>query len=84
MPNILPLTPKLEIKLIKYNLIRKYNKQISLLTENPRHPSLNIELLEPKERGIYSFRIDLKFRALFFFNPIKNAIQIIAITVHYH
>ena len=83
MPNILPLTPKLKRKLVKHNLTQKYNKQISLLTVNPSHPSLNIELLEPKERGIYSFRIDLKFRVLFFFSPVKNAIQVIAITIHY-
>jgi hypothetical protein len=45
----------------------------------PSHPSLNTELLEPKHRLIYSFRIDRKYRALFICLP-DNKIEIIAIT----
>jgi len=68
----------------KYRLQSKFEKQIKLLTENPKHPSLNLELLEPKKYGIYSFRIDRKFRALLIFRQDKNILEILNITVHYH
>jgi len=80
---ILPVHPKV-LKLIqKYNLRTKFEKQINLLAKDPRHPSLNLELLEPKKMGIYSFRIDRKFRAFLIFRPDKNSLEIINITVHY-
>ena len=82
--DILPIPPKLDSKIRKHNLQKKFQKQITLLKENPRHPSLNVELLEPKKHGVYSFRIDRKYRALFIFRPDKNALEIIAITVHYN
>jgi len=81
---ILPLKPKLKAKVKKYCLERKFQKKLKLLAENPRHPALHLELLEPRQYGIYSFRIDRKFRALFIFRPDKSAIEILNITVHYH
>jgi len=81
---ILPLDSKVSKLLQKYQLEAKFEKQIKLLTENPRHPSLHLELLEPKQHGVYSFRIDRKFRALFIFRPDFKAIEILNITVHYH
>jgi plasmid maintenance system killer protein len=65
-------------------LIRKYQKQIAVLGKNPRHPSLNLEILEPKNRGIYSFRLDKKYRGLFIYRDDLKAIEIIAVTCHYH
>lgn len=50
----------------KYGLRRKWNKAKSLFEDNIRHNSLHTELLEPHWRGIYSFRLDKKYRALFF------------------
>ena len=47
------------------NLLKKFEKQLSLLKNNPEHPSLNTEILEPRHLRIYSFRIDKKFRAIF-------------------
>jgi len=47
-------------------LLKKWQKAVLLFNANIKHPSLNTELLEPKWRGIYSFRIDRKYRALFF------------------
>ena len=41
------------------------------------------ELLEPKHRLIYSFRIDRKYRALFI-GLTEDKIEIIAVTKHYH
>ena len=49
---------------------------------SPSYPSLNTELLEPKHRLIYSFRIDKKHRALFICLP-DDKIEVIAVTKHY-
>jgi Txe/YoeB family toxin of Txe-Axe toxin-antitoxin module len=81
---ILSLSKLIEKKIKKYNLQVKFSKQLKLLSLNPKHTSLNVELLEPKEFGIYSFRIDRKFRGLFIFREDKKALEIINITVHYH
>lgn len=83
MPKILPINSKVLKLLQKHSLKSKFEKQIKLLSDNPKHPSLNLELLEPKNFGIYSFRIDRKFRALIVFRKDKNAIEILNITVHY-
>lgn len=83
MFKILPLNQKAQKLLKKHLLETKFNKQLKLLSENPSHPSLHLELLEPKQQGIYSFRIDRKFRALFIFRPDLKAIEVFAITVHY-
>lgn len=83
MPTILPITGRLQAKVVKHGLEKKFAKQLRLLADNPRHPSLCLELLEPKVQGVYSFRIDLKYRALFVFRPDQVAIEILVITVHY-
>jgi len=80
---ILPLTPKLRQKIKRYRLEKQFNKQVKFLSQNPKHPGLQVELLEPKSYGIYSFRINIKFRALFIFRDDKRAIEILNITVHY-
>lgn len=76
----------LETKLVKFatrhKLTKKLAKQIKLLEENPKHPSLNTEKLEPKELGFYSFRIDRKYRAIFHILPAGEA-QIVDINDHY-
>ena len=84
MPAILPLNTHVQKLLHKYHLKTKLTKQLLLLSQNPKHRSLNFELLQPKEHGIYSFRIDRKFRALCVFRPDKQAIEILTLTVHYH
>jgi Txe/YoeB family toxin of Txe-Axe toxin-antitoxin module len=78
---ILPLREDLLVYLQKHNLIKKWLKVETLLTSNLKHPSLNVELLEPKHRGIFSFRIDKKYRALFFVKD--GCVEIFAITNHY-
>lgn len=80
---ILPLKPKVLKLIAKYSLKKRVKKQLKLLVNNPKHPSLHLELLRPKQYGIYSFRIDKKFRALLFFYPDKQTIEILNITVHY-
>ena len=72
----------LESYLKKHNLTKKYEKAKKLFENDPFYPSLNTELLEPKERLIYSFRLDRKYRALFIYIG-ENEIEIIAFTNHY-
>ena len=71
-------------KFIKNNLqlAEKVIKAINLLTENPRHPGLNLEILEPREFKIYSFRIDKKYRAIFIYIA-PQIIEIIDVNNHY-
>ena len=84
MPKILPIKLKLVKKIKKHGLWKKFQKQIKFLEKEPAYSSLHVELLEPKQYGIYSFRIDRKYRALFFYRPDKEEVEIINITVHYH
>lgn len=65
----------------KRNLTKKWLKARSLFEKNIRYPSLNVELMKPHWRGIYSFRIDKKYRALFFMS--ENKVEIFQITNHY-
>jgi len=80
---ILGLNSQVVKKLKKYGLVRKFEKQTKLLIDNLYHPSLHVELLEPKKMEIYSFRIDRKFRALFIFRKKGKLIEILNVTVHY-
>jgi len=72
----------LEQYLNKHNLTQKYNKSKQLFEFDPFYPSLNTELLEPKDRLIYSFRLDKKYRAIFIYID-TSTIEIIAFTNHY-
>lgn len=83
MLQILPCS-KIILKKVKiFGLRKKFNKQLTIFSKDPRYPSLHTEILEPKEYSIYSFRIDKKYRALFVFRDDKTAIEIINITSHY-
>ncbi|MCX6581346.1 MAG: hypothetical protein NT166_14330 [Candidatus Aminicenantes bacterium] len=79
---IKPLRDDLTLYLKKHNLTEKYNKSKMLFQQNPFYPSLHVELLEPKHRLIYSFRLDRKYRALFIYTD-EQEIEIIAFTNHY-
>ena len=46
---------------------KKAAKQERLFRQNPFHPSLNTEKLEPKAKEVWSFRIDKKYRIFFRF-----------------
>ena len=63
-------------------LILKLVNPKKLFENNPSYPSLNTELLEPKHRLIYSFRLDKKYRAIFICLP-EDKVEIIAVTKHY-
>ena len=82
MPTIVDLREDLEKYIRKHGLVKKWEKVKTLFENDPSHPSLNSELLEPKHRLIYSFRIDRKYRALFICLP-DNRVEILTITKHY-
>jgi Txe/YoeB family toxin of Txe-Axe toxin-antitoxin module len=77
-----PLRKDLMKFLKVHNLEKKWKKVKILFEENIRHPSLHTELLEPHWRGIYSFRVDIKYRALYFIAKGGTA-EVFAITKHY-
>ena len=79
---ILPLHIEIEKYLRKRNLEKKFVKQKKLFEENPFHPSLKTELLEPRKMKIWSFRIDRKYRAFFIFRE-KDVVEIIDVNNHY-
>ena len=79
---VLPLHPDLKAYLKARRLEKKFMKQLNLFKENPFHPSLRTELLEPRKMKIWSFRIDKKYRALFIFIE-KDVIEIIDVNDHY-
>lgn len=78
---IKPLSDKFKLYLVSHQLEKKFIKQVRIFEQNPRHPSLNTELLEPKSEGVYSFRIDRKYRVLFIIT--NQEIEIVDITDHY-
>lgn len=78
---IKPLRPDLEAIINKRGLKRKWDKAKQLFKTNLRHPSLHTELLEPRWHGIYSFRLDKQYRALFFIT--ENQAEVFSITNHY-
>ena len=82
MPKVLDPREDILKYLRKQGLVKKWRKAKDLFENDPSHPSLNTELLEPKHRLIYSFRIDRKYRALFICHPEDN-VEVVAVTKHY-
>jgi Txe/YoeB family toxin of Txe-Axe toxin-antitoxin module len=78
---IIPFTKKQEQYIKRFGLKKKIDKQIKLLLTQPRNKSLNIEKLNPANAGLYSFRIDKKYRAIFVVS--NGVIEIITLTNHY-
>lgn len=78
---ILPINGRVKTQLNKFRLKEKFHKQSGFLAVNPFHPSLHTEKLEPKSVGLYSFRINKKYRAIF---RIRSGLaEILHITKHY-
>ncbi len=80
--SILPIHSDIQKYLRSRGLERKFEKQRKLFKENPFHPSLETELLEPRNMRIWSFRIDRKYRAIFVFQQ-KDTVEIIDVNNHY-
>jgi Txe/YoeB family toxin of Txe-Axe toxin-antitoxin module len=78
---IKPVKYSISEYLKRHQLERKFQKAKELLEQSMNHPSLNVELLEPKHLKVYSFRIDKKYRAIFVLTG--HEIEIITVTNHY-
>lgn len=78
---IQPPNRKVQEALKKYGLRKKFLKQIAFFEQNPFHPSLHTEKLEPHDIGLYSFRLDRTFRAIFRIRD--GGAEILLITKHY-
>ncbi|KKW11385.1 MAG: hypothetical protein UY50_C0014G0004 [Parcubacteria group bacterium GW2011_GWA2_49_9] len=79
---VLPIKKRLLYYLRTHGLEEKFEKQRMLFEINPYHPSLNLELLEPKRLRYFSFRVDRKYRAVFIFIK-PEMVEIIDINNHY-
>ncbi len=75
------VTRKVNIYIKKHLLEAKWRKTVKLFELDIKYPSLETELLEPKEEMIYSFRIDKKYRAMFMIK--NNVAYVFRITNHY-
>lgn len=75
------LNSKLKEYIKTHQIQKKYEKAKILIETDINHPSLKVEILEPKQLRIYSFRIDKKYRAIFII--VDKEIEVIAITNHY-
>jgi mRNA-degrading endonuclease RelE of RelBE toxin-antitoxin system len=63
------LTREFEKRYEKLSLFiqKKAEKQTDLFSKNPFHPSLHTEKLNPKNKEVWSFRIDRQYRIFFRF-----------------
>ena len=75
------VTAKIDIYLKKHLLENKWKKAVKLFELDIKYPSLETELLEPKEEMIYAFRIDKKYRAMFMIK--NNMAYVFRVTNHY-
>lgn len=79
---IFSLSKRLRAFLRAHRLEQAFQKQTALFCENPWHPSLHTELLEPKRLRIYSFRLTRSYRAIFVYHG-SDRIEIIDVNNHY-
>lgn len=79
---IKPLKDDTSKYLKNHQLVKKFQKAKELFEQNTQHPSLGVEILEPKHLKIYSFRLDKKYRAIFTIDADDEA-KILAVTNHY-
>ena len=66
---------------LPHNIQQKAEKKTSLFKENVFHPSLKTEKLEPRNKELWSFRVDKKYRILFRFNN-KSSVRFLVIGPH--
>lgn len=60
---------------------RKAEKQETLFRENPHHPSLHTEKLEPRGKQLWSLRVDRRYRIIFRFAA-KNKVIFLNVGPH--
>lgn len=72
---------KRRYKNLPIEIQKKAEKQEELFRANPFHPSLHTEKLEPKEKQIWSFRVDKKYRITFRFID-SNSVLFLTVGPH--
>ncbi len=60
---------------------KKAERQQKLFLKNPLYPSLHTEKLQPKDKEIWSFRIDREYRIIFRF---LSSDEVILLTCGHH
>ena len=78
---ITPLKNQIKKYLKEHRLEKKFDKARKFFEQDIRHPSLNVEVLEPKHLKVYSFRLDKKYRAVFI--VVNGEAEILTVTNHY-
>ncbi|KPJ56278.1 hypothetical protein AMJ49_05285 [Parcubacteria bacterium DG_74_2] len=68
-------------KKLPLKIKKKAERKEKLFQNNPFHPLLHTEKLEPKSKEVWSFRIDREYRVLFRF---INSDKILLLTVGHH
>lgn len=66
---------------LQSNIRKKVKKQFKLFIQDLFHPSLRTEKLEPKNRNLWSFRIDKNYRVIFTFTD-KETLLLLDIGPH--
>ena len=77
MPVISELRDDIKKYLQRHGLFQKWEKAKKLFENDPSHPSLNTELLEPRHRLIYSFSLSLGSDRGNFQTPIEPLVIIL-------
>ncbi len=79
---LLPVHPEILEYAKTRQLTRTLQKQSQLFIANANHPSLHVELLEPKPLKIFSFRVNKKYRAIFIYRG-PDVVEILDVNNHY-
>lgn len=82
MTSVKQLRPDLINYLGKHQLLKKFEKQVTIFCKDLRHPSLHTEILEPKNLRLYSFRISRQYRVIFGYDR-NGEVEIVDINNHY-
>jgi len=64
------------------DMIKKYEKTVFLLENNPFHPSLRLHKLQGDKKEFYSVSLDMQYRIILDFIIIENKIFLIDIGIH--
>lgn len=69
MPVKIEVTKQAEDRAKGFGMSKQLERKKNFFINDPSHPSLHFELLQPKQLGRYSFRLNDQYRAI----VIKNA-----------
>ncbi len=79
--NFKPLKEEVKRYLAEHQLEKKFAKAQAMFVQDIQHPSLNVELLEPKHLRVYSFRVNRRYRAIFI--VVGGEAEVLTVTNHY-